>query len=89
MLSEQEAEANHRAHPVEISVNDKPVTVDGPRISGLAIKQAAIAQHVEIQLDFILSEELPGGRTRIIGDTDTVPVHKGSRFTAIPNDDNS
>ncbi len=89
MLSEQEAESQHRPHPVEISVNDKPVTVEGPRTTGLEIKEAAVAQHVDIQLDFILSEELPGGRTRIIGDTDTVTVHKGSRFVAIPNDDNS
>lgn len=78
-------------HPrlTEILVNERPVNVDGPRITGLAIKQAAIAQGVPIQLDFVLSEELPNGRSRVVGDNDTVTVNKNSRFLAIPNDDNS
>jgi hypothetical protein len=74
---------------IVIFVNEKPVTVEKERMTGLAIKQAAIAQGVQIQLDFVLSIELGGGRTELIGDGDTVKVKKGDRFLAIPNDDNS
>ena len=76
-------------HLVEITINERPVEVNGPRISGLAIKQAAITQGVPIELDFVLSEELPGGRSKIIGDNDIVTVNKNSNFLAVPNDDNS
>ena len=58
-------------------------------MTGLEIKQAAIAQGVPIQLDFVLSEELPNGRTHVVRDHDVVTVNKHSRFVAIPNDDNS
>lgn len=74
---------------VEIHVNDRPVRVVRPRVTGLEIKEAAIAQGVPIQLDFVLSEELGERRTRVIGDRDAVTVNKESRFLAIPNDDNS
>lgn len=73
----------------EILVNDLTVNVNGPRITGLEIKEAAIAQKVPIQLDFVLSEELPNGRSRVVGDNDTITVNKHSKFLAIPNDDNS
>lgn len=76
-------------HLIGISVNGHPVSVNGPRITGLEIKQAAIAHGVSIQLDFVLSEELPNGRSRVVGDNDTITVNKHSRFLAIPNDDNS
>lgn len=76
-------------HDVTITVNEKPVTVTGPKATGLEIKQAAIAQGVQIGLDFQLSEELPNGRTRIVGDADTVTVNKNSRFDAVAGDDNS
>jgi hypothetical protein len=40
-------------HQTEIHVNNKLVLVVGPRLSGLAIKEAAIGQNVAIQLDFL------------------------------------
>ena len=76
-------------HEVTISVNERPVTVEGPRITGREIKMAAIAQGVPIQADFVLTEERPHGPGRVIGDDDVVTVHPGSRFTAIAPDDNS
>jgi hypothetical protein len=85
-VSEQAAAPRHQ---VTITVNERPVTIDGPRVTGLEIKQAAIAQDVPIQLDFLLSEELENRRTRLVGDGDIVTVNKNSRFVAIPNDDNS
>jgi hypothetical protein len=85
-VNEQAAKGGHE---VVITVNEKPVTVTGPKITGLQIKEAAIAQGVQIGLDFQLSEELPNGRTRIVGDADTVTVNKNSRFDAVAGDDNS
>lgn len=74
---------------VEVTVNNRPVRLPRGEITGLEIKQAAIEQHVPIQLDFILQLELPNGNSRIIGDSDPVKVRPHERFTAIANDDNS
>jgi hypothetical protein len=79
----------HQTHPVTISVNDQDVQIEGPHSAGLQIKQAAIAQGVPIAFDFVLSEEIGPRRTKVIGDTDIVTLHKGARFIAVPNDDNS
>ena len=76
-------------HEVVITVNEKPVTVIGPKVTGLQIKEAAIAQGVQIGLDFQLSEELANGRTKIVGDAETITVNKNSRFDAVAGDDNS
>jgi len=57
--------------------------------TGLEIKEDAIAQGVQIELDFILSVELPDGRHRVVGNDQTITVHKGQAFTAVPDDDNS
>ena len=74
---------------IAIFVNEQPVTLDEARQTGMSIKQAAIAQGVQIQPDFVLSIERGGGKTELIGDDQPVRVHKGERFLAIPNDDNS
>lgn len=81
--------SEEHGHEVVITVNEKPVPISGPRVTGLQIKEAAIAAGVSIGLDFQLSEELPNGRTRIVGDGDIVTVNKHSRFDAIAGDDNS
>jgi len=74
---------------IPILVNEKAVVLGGVRQTGLSIKQAAIAQGVQIQTDFVLSIERGGGKTELIGDDQKIEVHKGDRFLAIPNDDNS
>jgi hypothetical protein len=76
-------------HKVEILVNEKPVYVQGRKQTGLSIKDAAISQKVPIQQDFVLSIERGGGKTELVGDDQEIKVHKGERFLAIPNDDNS
>jgi hypothetical protein len=76
-------------HETTITVNNKPVEVVGPKVSGLQIKEAAIASGLAIELDFILSEIEPNGRSRIIGDADIVTVNKNSKFTANDDDDDS
>ncbi|OEJ61085.1 hypothetical protein BGM19_26795 [Streptomyces agglomeratus] len=92
MTSTVEQQSGHKrgpGHEVAIAVNNKTVTVTGPRLTGLEIKEAAVAQGVQIEVDFLLSEELPSGGTRIVGDSDVVTVNKHSKFTAVAGDDNS
>ena len=81
--------AHPPVHKVQITVNERPVTVAGPHATGLAIKEAAIAQGLPIKLDFVLSQEFPGRKTKLIRDDEVVTVTPESRFSAIPNDDNS
>jgi cell division protein ZapA (FtsZ GTPase activity inhibitor) len=82
-------ELREERHPVTISVNGRPVNIEGPRDTGAEIKAAAIVQGVPIQPDFILSEELPDHRTKVISDSDIVTVTEHSRFVAVAPDDNS
>lgn len=72
-----------------VTVNGKLVVLRERVMTGLQIKEAAINQHVKIELNFVLQEELPNGQSRIIGNTDPVEIRDHERFTAIPNDDHS
>ncbi len=74
---------------VEVTVNDKPVVLQGAKHTGESVKKAAIDQDVQIKEDFVLSIELSDGKTKLIGDDDEIEVHDGQRFLAIENDDNS
>jgi hypothetical protein len=89
METEFEEQKSGKEHLVTVTVNENTVEIEGPKATGLEIKQAAIAQGVKIELSFVLSEELPNRRTRIVGDTDVVTVTKHSRFIAVAPDDNS
>lgn len=89
MTSSQIVTGAVAVHVVEIKVNGNPVTVMGPRLTGLQIKQAAIDQGVKIGLDFVLSEELGPHQTHVVGDDELVAVHPHSRFVAVAPDDNS
>ena len=74
---------------VEVTVNDKPVVLEGVMQTGASVKQAAIEQGVRIAPDFVLSIELGGGKTELVGDDEEIVVRAGERFLAIENDDNS
>jgi hypothetical protein len=76
-------------HLVDIIVNRHPVRVEGPKTTGLQIKEAAIAQGVDIQLSFQLSEKLGDHKTKVIGNSDPVTLHEGAVFVAVADDDNS
>lgn len=78
-----------KPHTVVVHVNNKPVEVPAPKATGRQIKEAAIQAGLSIQLDFVLSRELPNGRTEIVGDADEVTVNPQARFFAIAPDDNS
>lgn len=89
-MSEATSATNERSgREVEITVNKKPVKIRGPKVSGLLIKQAAIAQGVQIELDFELKQILGNREHKIIGDTDEVTINKNSKFVATASDDNS
>jgi hypothetical protein len=83
------AEEVQHQHLVAITVNTKTVRISGPTATGLQIKEAAIAQGVQIELSFQLSEKIGEHKTKVIGDTDTVHLHEGQVFVAVADDDNS
>lgn len=74
--------------PVDIKLNEHRVTVEGPKTTGLAVKEAG-AKAGLIEIDFVLSLELPGGRTKIVGDTDVLVLDGDECFVAVAPDDNS
>lgn len=80
-------DADHQE--IEISVNFKPVRMNLRTATGMQIKEAAITQGVNIRPDFVLIEDKGNGQRKIVGDTDKVHLHSGSKFEAIPHDDNS
>jgi hypothetical protein len=79
------------AHPstVTVTVNTKPVDLPKRRVTGLEIKQAAIAQGVNIQADFVLFRVKEHGKRDPIRDDEKVEPHRGDEFEAVPGDDNS
>ena len=83
------AEEIQAHHLVDIVVNKQPVRIEGPKATGLQIKEAAIAQGVKIQVSFQLSEKLGDHKTKVIGNADTVTLHEGAVFVAVADDDNS
>ena len=89
MARDQDVNAGVGDGKVEITLNDKPVVLDGSKQTGASIKKAAIEQGVNIKADFVLSIELGGGKTDLIGDDQFIKVHPHARFLAIHNDDNS
>ncbi len=74
---------------IRITVNGQFVTFAVKQVNGEEIKSTAIAQGVPIQLDFDLSEVLPDGKQRPIGNEKSVTLKEGDEFWAIPGDDNS
>ena len=89
MASDQEVKGVGDDGKVEVTVNDKPVVLDGTKQTGSSVKKAAIEQAVNIKEDFVLSIELGGGKTELAGDDQVTEVHANQRFLAIENDDNS
>lgn len=75
---------------VTVKVNQKSVLLEDHRVTGLEVKQAAINQGVQIEVDFLLTLEARGGQpARIIRDDETITVTKHSEFTANDGDDDS
>ena len=89
MANDQEVKRVDADVKVEVTVNDKPVVLVGTKQTGTSIKKAAIEQDVNIKEDFVLSIELGGGKTQLVGDDEEIEVNADERFLAIENDDNS
>jgi len=83
-----EAAAAHAPRSITVTVNSQPVTLPDREVTGLEVKQAAIAQGVAIGLDFQLSVK-HGNRYQVVDDTDPIKVHQGQEFLAVASDDNS
>jgi hypothetical protein len=77
------------AREARVTVNGQFVVLASRKVTGLQIKDAAIAAGVPIQLDFVLSEVRPSGEQKIIPDDREITVKTGDEFWAIPGDDNS
>lgn len=86
---ETAAASNRPGTEFTIKVNDKPVVLTDHHQTGASIEAAAIAAGVPIQPDFELSEVLPNGKQKPIGQDKKVEVKAGDEFWAIPGDDNS
>jgi len=84
---EVEAAAD-QIRPVTVTVNGQPVTLPDREVTGLEVKQAAIAQGLPIGPEFQLSVKR-GNRYQVVDDTDTIKVHQGQEFLAVAPDDNS
>jgi hypothetical protein len=84
---EHDLDDEHRG--VEVTVNKRPVRLTHRRATGLQIKEAAIAQGVNIKVDFQLAEEMGEHDEREIKDDEEVTPHDGDRFIANGPDDNS
>jgi hypothetical protein len=91
--NEQQSHHHPHHHPspeiVEFHVNEKPVRVEGHRHTGLEIKEAAKAQGVKIELDFLLYLLRQHQPNKLIANGEEVHVTHESRFHAIADDDNS
>jgi hypothetical protein len=90
--------ANFKAGPVFITkktsitvkVNNNPVKFVKRHVTGLEIKQTAIAQKVDIKEDFALYKVKPGGELGpVIKDGEKVKLHECEEFRAVTPDDNS
>jgi hypothetical protein len=74
---------------IRVTVNRQwSVAVHGARQTGLSVKEAAIAQGVPIQMDFLLSRK-HGPKFQPVGDDEHIRIHDGDEFRAVDGDDNS
>ncbi len=82
---------HHQPSPetVEFHVNEKHVRMEGHTHTGLQIKEAAKAQGVKIELDFLLYLLRHHQPNQLIADGEDVHLTHESRFHAIADDDNS
>ncbi len=78
-----------KAKDVVVTVNTRPVPLPDRSVTGMQIKQAAIAAGLPIDAGFVLLVDEDDGRDRVVGDDEVIKVNKKSTFTAIAPDDNS
>lgn len=75
---------------ITVKVNNNPVKFHKRRVTGLEIKQTAIAQKVKITLDCVLYKVKPDGSLGAsIGDSEKVTLKDCEEFRCVTPDDNS
>ena len=75
---------------VTVKVNNNPVTFQKRKVTGLEIKQTAIAQRVKITLDGVLYKvKADGSLGSAIGDAEKVTLKECDEFRCVTPDDNS
>ena len=89
MTTQDIATEDIRLKTVTIEINDHKVTMPAGLATGREIKDAAIKAGVNIQPTFMLQVQLPNGSSKVVGDTDKIPLTEHLAFTAIADDDNS
>jgi len=82
MTNAAETQKTDDLSAITIHVNNHEVRLEGHRQTGLQIKQAAVAQGVDIKVDFVLFDEVGNDRTKHIADDEAVQVNAESRFLA-------
>lgn len=83
-------EDGHEGGAVTVKVNNQAVTLPRHRVSGLEIKEAAIATGLQIELDFILVlENGPGGELETIANDKVITVTDHSVFSCNDGDEGS
>ena len=89
MTAKDIAAEDVRFKTITIEVNEHKVEMPAGPATGFEIKEAAIKQDVNIQLNFVLQVQLPNGSSKVVGDDDKVALTEHLSFTAIAADDNS
>jgi|ERR1043166_275049 hypothetical protein len=75
---------------ITVKVNNQPVTLHKRRVTGLEIKETAIAQGVAISKDGVLYAMKPdGGLGAVIRDDEKVTLRPCEEFRCVTPDDNS
>jgi hypothetical protein len=75
---------------ITVKVNNNPVIFHKREVTGLEIKQTAIAQNVKIPLDGVLYRVKPDGNlSTAIGDAEKVTLKDCDEFRCVTPDDNS
>jgi hypothetical protein len=89
-MADASDESPEARKPVTVKVNGDPVELPAHRVSGLEIKEAAIAQGVPIKLDFELTWEAHDKKPeQNVTDDEKITVTKHSEFTAVDNEEDS
>jgi hypothetical protein len=91
---EQSKEHGKAPNIVTVKVNNRDVTFQDHKTTGLEIKKTAISQGLQIKEDFALFEEKGGGNhgdenLKSIEDDEPVTLHPHQRFRAVSPDDTS
>ena len=84
MPSDQDVKGGIDDGKIEVTLNDKPLVLEGSKQTGESIKKAAIERGVNIKQDFVLSIERGGGKTDLVGETSSarcIPRTGSSRRT--------